>query len=151
MGLQLGSNQFNGTFQLDNLRSLPNLTFLDLSTFSVDIGNVNSSSYGGLRLKVLLLSSCNLSHFPDFIKDLDLQVLGLTSNSLAGEIPSWIWGTHILFLDLSFNHLTNFQKPYHIPPSLGTLYLDSNQFRGELNLHIPLESRLTSLILDKIV
>ncbi|KAG6402278.1 hypothetical protein SASPL_139155 [Salvia splendens] len=148
VGLQLGPNQFNGTFQLDNLRSLPNLAFLDLSSLSVDIGNVNSSSYGGLQLKVLLLPSCNLSHFPDFIKDLDLQALDLAANSLAGEIPSWIWGTHLLFLALSFNHLTNLQKPYHIPPSLETLSLHSNQFRGELHLHIPLESRLSTLTLD---
>ncbi|KAL1542450.1 xyloglucan:xyloglucosyl transferase [Salvia divinorum] len=145
--LDLRFNQFHGTFQLDNLRSLPNLTFLGLSSLPVDIGNVNSSSYGGLQLKVLHLLSCNLSQFPDFIKDLDLQVLDLAANGIAGEIPSWIWGTQLLFLGLPFNHLTNLQKPYHIPPSLESLYLHSNQLRGELHLPIPLESKLRELSL----
>ena len=142
--LRLSYNQFNGTFQLDKFRSLPNLTFLGLSgnSLSVDVGNANSSSYGGLHLKRLGLGSCNLSHFPDLIKHMDLEMLSLSKNSIAGEIPSWIWGTQLTRLDLSFNLLTDFQKPYHIPSSLLFLYLDSNQLRGELQLPIPLESEL---------
>ncbi|KAL1542432.1 receptor-like protein 31 [Salvia divinorum] len=145
--LDLSYNQFNDTFQLDNFRSLPNLTLLDLSgnSLSVDVGNVNSSSNGGLQLKQLYLASCNLSHFPDFIKDLDLYILDLSANSIAGEIPSWIWGTQLMALELSFNLLTDFQKPYHIPASLEDLLLDSNQLRGELQLPIPLESELIYL------
>ncbi|KAL1542451.1 receptor-like protein 35 [Salvia divinorum] len=143
----LSDNQFNGTFQLDNFRSLPNLTVLDLSgnRLSVDVGNVSSSSYGGLQLKVLNLKSCNLSIFPDFIKHLDLETLILSKNSIAGEIPSWIWGTQLMVLDLSFNLLTNLQKPYYIPPSLNTLYLYSNQLRDELHLPISFDSKLSYL------
>ena len=101
--LHLSSNQFNGTFQLENFRSLPNLTLLYLfgNSLSVDVGNVNSNSYGGLKLEGLGLGSCNLSNFPDFIKDLDLQTLDLSANSIAREIPSWIWGTQLVILDLS--------------------------------------------------
>ncbi|KAL1542445.1 receptor-like protein 35 [Salvia divinorum] len=142
--LDLSHNQFNGTFQLNNFQSLPNLAVLDLSgnSLSVDAGNVNSSSYGGLQLKVLHLASCNLSNFPDFIKHLDLERLDLSNNQIAGEIPSWAWGTQLEHLDLSFNLLTDMQKPYHIPACLLSLRLESNQLKGELQLSIPLESQL---------
>ncbi|XP_047942961.1 receptor-like protein 7 [Salvia hispanica] len=147
--LRLSYNQFNGTFQLDNFQSLPNLTFLSLSGNSllVDVGNVNSISYGGLTLKELGLASCNLSSFPDFIKHLDLEELGLANNSIAGEVPSWDWGKRLWYLDLSFNLLTNLQKPYHIPASLRYLRLASNQLKGELQMSIPLQSELSKLFL----
>ncbi|XP_057797580.1 receptor-like protein 6 [Salvia miltiorrhiza] len=50
--LDLRSNQFNGTFQLDKFLSLANLTLLDLShnRLSVDVGNLNSTSYGNLNI-----------------------------------------------------------------------------------------------------
>ncbi|KAL1542446.1 receptor-like protein 35 [Salvia divinorum] len=142
--LDLSYNQFNGTFQLDIFRSLPNLTLLRLSgnSLSVDAGNVNSSSYGVLQLKRLSLASCNLSKFPDFIKHLDLKALNLANNQIAGEIPSWVWRTQLEYLDLSFNLLTDMQKPYHIPACLLSLSLKSNQLKGELQLSIPVESQL---------
>ncbi|XP_042012578.1 receptor-like protein 7 isoform X2 [Salvia splendens] len=142
--LHLSDNQFNGTFQLDNFRSLPNLTLLSLSgnSLSVDVGNFNSSSSGGLQLKVLHLASCNLSKFPDFIKYLDLERLGLSNNHIGGEIPSWVWGAQLEHLDLSFNLFTHMQKPYLIPASLRSLSLGSNQLKGKLQLSIPLESQL---------
>ncbi|XP_057789360.1 receptor-like protein 7 [Salvia miltiorrhiza] len=147
--LDLRSNQFNGTFQLDKFQSLANLTRLHLSynRLSVDVGNVNSSSYGNLQLKELGLASCNLSHFPNFIKYLDMEEVDLSHNGIGGEIPSWIWGTQLQSLNLSFNLLTHLQKPYHIPASLLDLYLHSNQLKGELYLPIPPASQLSKLLL----
>ncbi|XP_057789359.1 receptor-like protein 7 [Salvia miltiorrhiza] len=147
--LHLSSNQLNGTFQLDKFQSLANLTLLDLShnRLSVDVGNRNSTSYGSLQLKVLRLASCNLSHFPNFIKHLDMEVVDLSYNRIGGEIPSWIWGTQLWYLDLSYNLLTDLQKPYHIPASLEVLLLQSNQLKGELHLTIPPASQLWYLSL----
>ncbi|XP_057797774.1 receptor-like protein 19 [Salvia miltiorrhiza] len=147
--LYLSYNQFSGTFQLDNFRSLSNLTRLGLSynRLSVYVGNVNSTSYGSLQLKGLGLGSCNLSHFPNFIKNLDMEKLVLSDNRIGGEIPNWIWGTQLQYLNLSFNLLTHLQKPYHIPTSLERLYLHSNQLKGELHLPIPPSSQLSSISL----
>ncbi|XP_057789421.1 receptor-like protein 7 [Salvia miltiorrhiza] len=147
--LDLSYNQFSDTFQLDNFRNLANLTRLDLShnRLSVDVGNLNSTSYGSLQLKELSLASCNLSHFPNFIKYLDMEQLDLSENRIGGEIPIWIWGTQLQYLDLSSNLLTDLQKPYHIPASLEELYLDSNQLKGELHLLIPSASQLWYLSL----
>ncbi|XP_057797665.1 receptor-like protein 7 [Salvia miltiorrhiza] len=147
--LDLSYNQFNGTFQLDKFLSLANLTLLDLShnRLSVDVGNLNSTSYGNLQLKGLGLASCNLSHFPNFIKYLDMEYLDLSYNRIGGEIPSWIWGTQLRDLDLSYNLLTDLQKPYHIPASLRDIFLQSNQLKGELHLPIPSASQLSYLFL----
>ncbi|XP_057789386.1 receptor-like protein 7 [Salvia miltiorrhiza] len=147
--LDLRNNQFNGTFQLDKFQSLANLTRLDLShnRLSVDVGNLNSTSYGSLQLKELTLASCNLSHFPNFIKNLGMEVVDLSENRIGGEIPSWIWGTQLWYLDLSYNLLTDLQKPYHIPASLRVLLLQSNQLKGELHLTIPPASQLSYLSL----
>ncbi|XP_057797653.1 receptor-like protein 7 [Salvia miltiorrhiza] len=147
--LDLSSNQFNGTFQLDKFLSLANLTLLDLSDnrLSVDVGNLNSTSYGSLQLKELRLASCNLSHFPNFTNNLDMEIVDLSNNRIGGEIPSWIWGTQLWYLDLSYNLLTDLQKPYHIPASLRYIYLHSNQLKGELHLTIPPASQLSYLSL----
>ncbi|XP_057789419.1 receptor-like protein 7 [Salvia miltiorrhiza] len=148
--LRLNLNEFNGTLQLHKCQNLANLTRLDLSynRLSVDVRNViNSTSYGSLQLKELGLGSCNLSHFPNFIKYLDMEQLDLSDNRIGGEIPSWIWGTQLQDLGLSFNLLTHLQKPYHIPASLEYLFLQSNQLKGELHLHIPPASQLRYLSL----
>ncbi|XP_057797392.1 receptor-like protein 7 [Salvia miltiorrhiza] len=148
--LDLRNNQFNGTLQLDKCQNLANLTLLDLShnRLSVDVGNLNSTSYGSLQLKELRLVSCNLSHFPNFIKHSDdLRTLDLSYNRIGGEIPSWIGGTQLQSLNLCFNLLTDLQKPYHIPASLEWLQLDSNQLKGELHLPIPSASQLSYLSL----
>ncbi|KAG6404597.1 hypothetical protein SASPL_136847 [Salvia splendens] len=147
--LELSYNQFNGTFRLDNIRNLANLTYFGVShnILSVDVGNSNSSSYRCVQLKWLSLASCNLSHFPDFIKHLNMEILDLSKNQLAGEIPSWIWGTQLEYLDLSFNRLTDVQKPFHMSASLKHLNLQSNQLTGELHLPVPLASNLSYLLI----
>ena len=97
-------------------------------------------------MEVLFLNSCNLSSFPDFIKHVDLEILDLSNNSIAGEIPNSIWG-QLEYLDLSFNLLTHLQKPYYIPPYLWFIDLQSNQLRDELHLPISFESGLFYLYL----
>lgn len=57
---------------------------------------------------------------------MDMQELYLSHNQIASEIPSWVWGKHLEYLDLSFNLLIDLQKPYYIPTSLQTLNLQSN-------------------------
>ncbi|XP_057797808.1 receptor-like protein 7 [Salvia miltiorrhiza] len=146
--LDLSNNQFNGTLQLDNFPSLVNLDLSHNRLSSVDVGNVNSTSYGSHQLKELRIASCNLSHFPNFIKHSDdLRTLDLSYNRIGGEIPSWIWGAQLEYLYLSYNLLTDVQKPYHIPASLVYLNLHSNQLKGELYLPIQPASQLSELLL----
>ncbi|XP_057797766.1 receptor like protein 22-like [Salvia miltiorrhiza] len=131
--LSLSNNSFNGTFQLENIQRLHNLTTLNLShnNLSIEAGSISS------QLKKLSLSSCNLQKFPDFLKQSNLNFLDLSHNQITGEIPSWIWeiGNGDLYhLNLSYNVLNDLQKPYQIPNFLAELDLHSNQLRGELPL-----------------
>ncbi|XP_047943213.1 receptor-like protein 7 [Salvia hispanica] len=138
--LLLSENLFNGTFQLDKIQNLVNLTELDLSgnkNVLVEVGNSNPSSCALTLLEVLRLSSCNMNEFPGFIKHCDLVELDLSNNWIDGQIPGWIWGRRLQRLDLSSNRLTSLQKPYHIPTSLQFMYLHSNELGGELHLPIP--------------
>ncbi|KAL1542388.1 hypothetical protein AAHA92_26489 [Salvia divinorum] len=130
--LRLSDNLFNGTFELNKIQSLTSLSELTLSNnfLSVDTNNMSSSSH----LNELLMSSCNLHDFPNLRNLPYLVVLDLSNNHLRGDIPSWIWGTGMFYLNLSHNHLTDLQKPYHIPVYLQTIDLHSNLLTCEFPL-----------------
>ncbi|XP_042016470.1 receptor-like protein 33 [Salvia splendens] len=131
----LSDNLFNGTFKLNKIRSLTILSELSLSNnnLSVDTTNMSSSS----NLNLLHMSSCNLHDFPNLRNLSYLADLDLSNNHLRGDIPSWIWGSGMISLNLSLNLLTDLQKPYHIPTSLYTLDLHSNLLSCEFPLLRP--------------
>ncbi|KAL7218709.1 hypothetical protein ACSBR2_011892 [Camellia fascicularis] len=63
---------------------------------------------------MLLLSSCNLREFPDFIRfQHELKVLYLQENNIHGQIPSWFLNTSketLGLLNLKENFLTGFEQ-----------------------------------------
>ncbi|KAL1542389.1 hypothetical protein AAHA92_26490 [Salvia divinorum] len=134
--LKLSDNLFNGTFKLNKIRSLASLSELTLSNnnLSVDTTNMSSSSHRYPYLSMLALSSCNLYGFPTLRNASYLSDLDLSNNYIGGDIPSWIWEIEILFLNLSLNHLTDFQKPYRILNTIKILDLSSNLLISELPL-----------------
>ncbi|KAL0370871.1 UNVERIFIED_CONTAM: Receptor-like protein 7 [Sesamum angustifolium] len=80
-------------------------------------------------------ASCNLDKFPDLINHPKLEDLDLSKNRITGEVPNWIWeiGNGKLYsLNLSSNLLVGLQKSYHVPSSLNSLDIHSNQLHGEL-------------------
>ncbi|XVF78108.1 hypothetical protein PTKIN_Ptkin14bG0102600 [Pterospermum kingtungense] len=100
--LYIGFNNFD-PMKLDMLFQLKKLRNLDLSNMSLLIGSDNK----GLtfpQLEELILRSCNLTEFPEFIKTQDkLVALDLSYNQIRGFVPNWLWKTTLLSLDLSFN------------------------------------------------
>ncbi|XP_047943535.1 receptor-like protein 20 [Salvia hispanica] len=138
--LKLSDNLFNGTFELNKFQTLTSLSELTLSNnnLSVDTTNMSSSSHEfPPNLNILHVSSCNLHDFPNLRNLSYLADLDLSNNHLQGDIPSWIWGTEMISLNLSLNLLTDLQKPYHIPGSLQTLDLHSNLLSCEFPLLRP--------------
>ncbi|XP_008789145.2 receptor-like protein 47 [Phoenix dactylifera] len=140
--LNLSSNNFSGTVVLDLLRSLRNLSNLDLSNnrLSVIDGDDNSSWASFPNISTLRLVSCNLNKLPGFLRFQDgVSTLDLSMNSIGGSIPQWIWsiGNYSYnYLNLSFNMFTSVEGP---PPDLsdiGSMMLDlqANMLRGPIPL-----------------
>ncbi|OMO61934.1 hypothetical protein COLO4_33294 [Corchorus olitorius] len=122
--LSIGDNNFD-PMKLDMFFQMKNLWGLDLSNISLSIGfgSHNNKSLIFSQLQVLLLRSCNLTEFPEFIKTQDkLVILDLSNNQIHGFVPNWLWKTTTLFyLNLSFNAI---DFPKQIPyPMLRSLSL----------------------------
>ena len=92
------------------------------------------------NFRTFKLASCNLSTFPDFLRNQStLNNLDLSQNQIHGEIPNWIWHIrYLMYLDLSHNHfLTPQQEPsQNLPSLLLVLDLHSNKLQGQLP-HLP--------------
>ncbi|PIN11292.1 Leucine-rich repeat protein [Handroanthus impetiginosus] len=130
--LLLSSNSFNGTIKLEKIQSLQNLSSLELgyNRLSVDVSSLSQFP----PLSRLNLASCNLSNFPNLTNQWRLLFLDLSNNRIKGEIPSWIWGIGngaLAHLNLSYNRLVDFQKPFNMSTSLSVLDLHSNGIQGE--------------------
>ncbi|XP_058111891.1 receptor-like protein 53 [Magnolia sinica] len=119
--LSLSSNNFSGAVELGLFQNFKNLYSLDLSdnNLSVQDGSGNFTFVSIPQIEYLLLRSCNISTFPNFLRNQEgLRELDLSNNKISGEIPKWIW---------------------EIPPCLGeiggtlsVLNLQGNAFNGTL-------------------
>ncbi|KAG8504248.1 hypothetical protein CXB51_002560 [Gossypium anomalum] len=92
--LSLSSNNFSGLIPMSAFQNLRNLSYLDLSynRLSIDATTTNISSLSFPTFNILGLGSCNLTEFPDFLKNqTSLNYLDLSKNQIHGGIPNWIW------------------------------------------------------------
>ncbi|XP_039071099.1 receptor-like protein 7 isoform X1 [Hibiscus syriacus] len=121
--------------KLDMFFKLKNLRGLYLFNISLLIESDNKSRTFP-QLRILILSSCNLTELPEFIKTQDkLTVLDLSNNHIHGVVPNWLWKSSLQLVDLSFNPI---DFPKQLPfgdanfssPVLTELYLDSCNIRA---------------------
>ncbi|KAJ0646983.1 putative leucine-rich repeat-containing, plant-type, leucine-rich repeat domain superfamily [Helianthus annuus] len=124
--LLLSSNNLNGTINFIEFQDgLGNLMTLDLSfnNFSV-ITSDNISLVSNLpKFSSLKLASCKLHKFPNLRNQPRLKNLDLSSNTIEGIIPAWIWGVgngSLSYMNLSHNRLTvgRFRFRHNLPQSL---------------------------------
>ena len=121
------------------------------------------------KFEILGLASCNLWHFPDFLRNQDqLQYLDLSYNNIHGQIPEWVWNTSketLKIVNFSYNfltsvdyHLVNFPwpelqvldfrsnklqaLPQNPPPSTLIYLVADNELQGEIS---PLICNLSSI------
>nr|POF00860.1 receptor-like protein 12 [Quercus suber] len=139
--LSFSSNKFNGSFQFDEIQQLQNLSNLDLSYNKLSINYTGTASPLSFpNFLTFMLASCNLSTFPDFLRNqFTLNKLDLSQNRIHGEIPNWIWQLNsLVYLNLSHNHfLTLQQEPsQNLSSLLSVLDLHSNKLQGQLP-HLP--------------
>ncbi|XP_018730246.2 receptor like protein 22-like [Eucalyptus grandis] len=103
--LSLSSNNFGGSFHINWVQQLRNLSDLDLSYnyFSIDAKNTASQAFSFPNLKYLNLASCQLTTLPQFLANQsELSSLDLSNNSIQGTILRWIWTFRLLNLSSNF-------------------------------------------------
>ncbi|CAN6869964.1 unnamed protein product [Brassica oleracea] len=182
--IYLEDNQFSDILGLENISMLPNLQYLflhsksfrisspvDFNVFSslkqlvglalsgilLSTANITSVSDFSSQFRYVYLSGCNITEFPEFIRDQrNLDSLDLSNNNIKGQLPDWLWrleelqvvklsnnslsgfdgslkavtGSQINVLDLSSNA---FQGPLFIPStSITYLFVSNNNFTGEV-------------------
>nr|XP_043619875.1 receptor-like protein 7 [Erigeron canadensis] len=127
--LVLSTNNLSGTILMESIKGLRNIATLDLSynNMSIETRLEESNISPFPQFSSLQLASCNLQNFPNLRNQTRLSTLDLSDNKIGGEIPSWIWGGMLSYLNLSRNQLVSFEKPYAFPRNLRVLDLHSNQ------------------------
>ncbi|XP_040943961.1 receptor-like protein 7 [Gossypium hirsutum] len=99
--LHIRGNSFS-CMKLDMFVQLNNLRTLLLDNISLLMESNRSLTFP--QLGSLMLRSCNLTEFPEFIKRQDKLVhLDLSNNHIHGVVPNWLWKSSLSSLDLSFN------------------------------------------------
>ncbi|KAM4119110.1 hypothetical protein ACJW30_03G035000 [Castanea mollissima] len=153
--LNLYSNHLSGTMTLEMFINLKFLTTLLLSMNKISFLTKTSTNATQNKFEVLGLASCNLRHFPNFLREQDqLQWLDLSYNNIQGQIPKWVWNTSketLMIVNFSHNFLTGFdQHMDNFPwPQLQILDLRSNMLQA-LPL-IPPPSTLVYLVADNML
>ncbi|XP_028070531.1 receptor-like protein 6 [Camellia sinensis] len=132
--LRLSSNNLSGVVDLDKLLKLKNLIYLDLSYNGLSLSINNSVNSTLTNFDTIGLASCNLSEFPNFLREqASLSSLDLSNNKIHGKVPKWLFdvGKDSLYnLTLSHNFLTSLERfPWK---NLGYIDLHSNLLRGPL-------------------
>ncbi|XP_062171107.1 receptor-like protein 6 [Alnus glutinosa] len=179
-GLSLGSNKFNNSLDLSVIQPLKNLYYLDLSHINLltEYNDFNLS-LSSVQLHTLILASCKLKKFPNFLRNqsylsfLDLsnnqiygelatsiiqfvastQYLSLSSNKFYGSIPRLICNaTYIELIDLSNNSFGGEIPQCLIEMSgieLEVLNLRKNKLNGTIPNAFPDNCGLQTLALNK--
>ncbi|XP_048337069.1 receptor-like protein 7 [Ziziphus jujuba] len=137
--LFLGSNSFSGRVDLGIFSELSELRDLDLSYNALSLTTNVSTNISALpKFRNLVLSSCNITEFPDFLKaQNELETLDLSHNILGGPIPKWFLDMSIMSLNslsLSHNFISGWQETPAVLPWIVLSYLDlsSNMLQGPL-------------------
>ncbi|OMO94674.1 hypothetical protein COLO4_16211 [Corchorus olitorius] len=136
--LDLQINRLNGIVKLDSFLELKNLTRLQLSSNNLSVITHVGINGTPPKFKLLGLASCNLSKFPDFLRNQDeLEFLELADNNIPGLIPKWFWSVGketLQYLNLGFNLLTGFEELPAVLPwtRLEVFNLVSNMLKGSL-------------------
>ncbi|XP_058111841.1 receptor-like protein 7 [Magnolia sinica] len=141
--LYLGNNKLSGPIP-SSLFSLPSLQMLDLTdnNLSVQYGSGNSTFVSIPQFQSLLLRSCNISTFPNFLRNQEgLRELDLSNNKISGEIPKWIWEVgngNLNSLNLSHNVLQGIEpSPHLLLSDFSVLDISSNKLEGSLPISPP--------------
>ncbi|XP_052728348.1 receptor-like protein 15 isoform X7 [Vigna angularis] len=133
--LNMSRNHIQGSIPRE-FGQMKYLSELDLSNNQLS-GEISDDIFEAAQQLVLLILSNNTLEGPIFTIPANLGSLSLNDNKFSGKLPSNIFNTSIIFLDVSNNHLvgdipsmlTNFS-------SLSELRMSNNHFEGSIPLQL---------------
>ncbi|KAL8144468.1 LOW QUALITY PROTEIN: hypothetical protein V2J09_017500 [Rumex salicifolius] len=147
--LSLSDNFFTGISKIE----IGNTSLMTSLSITDDMDVIDSKP-SWPSYDTLSLSSCNLGHFPGFLKEqVDLTRLELSNNGIHGVVPEWLLSLGALqYLNLSHNSLVGglehlpwqrmedidiqynlFHGAVPVPsPTTGSFWASNNQFTGEI-------------------
>ncbi|XP_042479870.1 receptor like protein 27-like [Macadamia integrifolia] len=101
-------SKINGTFELLDLSFNDFGYLMEGTNLSYDC----SHNFINAQIHELWMISCNLSKFPDFLRNQkELTYLELPSNRIGGAIPNWIWQKNLSRVGLFNNSLARLELP----------------------------------------
>ena len=131
--LDISSNDLSGIVEFDKPTKPSELQFLDLSYNSRLLGIKSNFNDTFPALLSLMLVSCNITEFPNFlISSKNLEHLDLSNNQIYNQVPEWMFevGENLVYLNLSHNFLSSIdQLPWK---NLQNLDLRANLLQGKL-------------------
>ncbi|KAL8141902.1 hypothetical protein V2J09_014934 [Rumex salicifolius] len=155
--LWLRENNLTGTIPLSRIHKLQSIKWLSLSDNSlsiIDDMDATDSKPTWSSFDAISLCSCNLGHFPGFLKEqVNLTRLELSNNGIHGIVPDWLLSFGALdYLNLSHNSLVGglehlpwqrmedidirynlFHGAVPVPsPTTNYFWASNNQFTGEI-------------------
>ncbi|KAM5583375.1 hypothetical protein ABKV19_003329 [Rosa sericea] len=145
----LDMNSLSGVVEFDRFLKLQNVIRIFLSFNNLELLTKSGSPNATVaQLRILMLSSCNIREFPDFLRfQQKLQWLDLSRNKLHGQVPKWMWNTSpetLHTLEISHNFLSGFGQPQadqHLVAlpwlNLGMLRFSNNSLQGHLPIPPP--------------
>ncbi|XP_019089225.1 PREDICTED: receptor-like protein 12 [Camelina sativa] len=135
MRLDLSFQKTPYTFNFDFLL-FKSLERLDLSGNSVSVVGTGSEN-----LTHLHLSSCNITEFPMYIKDLQrLWWLDISNNRIKGKVPELLWNLpSMAYVNISHNSFDSLEGTPKVilNSSISDLDLSSNAFKGSFPIIPP--------------
>ncbi|CAB78432.1 putative disease resistance protein [Arabidopsis thaliana] len=140
--LILGGNNFNPDIvDLSIFSPLLSLGYLDVSGINLKISSTVSLPS---PIEYLVLSSCNISEFPKFLRNqTKLYSLDISANQIEGQVPEWLWSLpELQSINISHNSFNGFEGPADVIQGGGELYMldiSSNIFQDPFPL-LPVDS-----------
>ncbi|KAM2587875.1 hypothetical protein EV1_045383 [Malus domestica] len=148
--LDLCANNLSGLLEFDEFSNLKKLKALRLSYNSLSVHVKSGLSATFPKFEILGLTECNLTEFPEFLKNqYELGALDLSGNNIHGQIPKWLWNATretLVNFELGFNFLTSFEEnPVTLPwKNLQLFDLQLNRLQG--SLPIPPQSIMSYIV-----
>ncbi|XP_006303206.2 receptor like protein 30 isoform X1 [Capsella rubella] len=138
--ISIGSRNYNKVYDsevnLNVFLPLKKLDWLSIYGIPLSTANITLDSDFPSSLEYLVLSGCNITKFPEFVRyERNLQKLDLSNNKIKGQVPDWLWRLPKLeHVSLSKNSLSGFNGSLKVYLESQNSFVDlsSNAFQGPL-------------------